>query len=226
MERLDSELIAFWEKATQVYQNQMTPEGLSYLHGRGIDMTSVRTFRLGQVVEPLSGHEGMRGRICIPYIKKRAIVALQFRCIQSHDCKESRCPKYLTDGSQWLYGTNDLDIPSPFIGLTEGAFDKIILTQIGIPSIGIPSASAWSGHRWWPELFRGHRLILMFADNDLSEMNPGHKLAMEVKKDLHRSRLVTLDPGMDVTRTYMECGINELYKRAGLEDGYHYRQAA
>jgi hypothetical protein len=195
----------------------MGVEGLTYLSGRGVTMDSVETFRIGQVVEPLPGHEMMRGRICIPYIKKRATVALKFRCIRDHDCKVEKCPKYLADGSQWLYNSAAVDAVCTHIGVSEGEIDAIILTQSGIPSVGVPGVEGWQGHPWWSEIFRGHRRILVFADNDTSnDANPGFKLARQILKDLPRAKHIVLPDDMDVNETFLEFGVEELYKRAGM----------
>lgn len=209
----------FWEEASWEYHQQMTPEALSYLDGRGISMDSVKTFRLGVVSDPLPGHEMMRGRIVIPYIKKLAVVGLKFRCISEHDCKAEKCPKYLNDGNQWLYNTSDLDAPSSFVAITEGEFDCIILHQAGIPAVGVPGVDAWKGHEWWPELFKGHRKVLIFADNDSSkEKNYGHELAKRIMHDVSRARIVNLPEDHDTNETYLTFGPEELYMRAGLTD--------
>lgn len=219
MQRLDSEQIKFWEEASWEYHHQMTEEGLSYLAGRGISTDSVKTFRLGQVIDPLPGHEMMRGRIVIPYIKKLATVCLKFRCIEDHDCKLAKCPKYLNDGNQWLFNTADLDVPSSYVAIAEGEFDAIILHQAGIPAIGIPGVDAWKSHEWWPELLRGHRKAFIYADNDTSkDKNYGHDLAKRIMHDVPRARLVTLPEDSDVTDTYLDYGPQELYMRAGLTD--------
>lgn len=182
-------------------------------------MDSVRTFRLGQVIEPLPGHEMMTGRIVIPYIKKLAVVGLKFRCISGHDCKAEKCPKYLNDGNQWLFNTTALDVPSSFVSIAEGELDAIILSQCGIPSVGIPGVDAWKSHEWWPELFKGHRKVLIYADNDTSkDKNYGHDLAKRIMHDVPRARLVTLPEDSDVTDTYLDYGPQELYARAGLVD--------
>lgn len=218
MERIDSELLKSWEQASWMYHRQLSQKGLSYLTGRGINSNSVETFRLGEVVDPLPGHEMMVGRICIPYIKKLATVALKFRCTQDHQCKDAGCVKYLSDGKQWLYGTADIDLPSPAIGIGEGEFDKIILSQIGIPSVGVPGVESWKSHAWWTEVLKGHRRVLVFADNDASnEKNPGFRLGREIMKDLPRARLVVLPDDHDVTSTYLEFSPEELYKRSGWE---------
>lgn len=170
-------------------------------------------------MEPLQGHEAMAGRICIPYIKKCATVALKFRCIKDHECKEVGCSKYLSDGQQWLFNTADVDVPSSFIGIAEGEFDAIILHQAGIPSVGIPGVDAWKSHPWWPELLKKHKRTLVFADNDSSkERNYGHELAKKIQGTLLRARLVHLPENHDVTDTYLTEGAEGLFKRAGLSE--------
>lgn len=216
--RPDREQQKFWEQASLLYQSQMTKECLTYLSGRGLSEETIQSFRLGFVETPLAGHETYSGRLCIPYIKKNATVALKFRCIESHDCGDiSGHTKYLCEGSLWLYNTNDLDVSEDYVSLAEGEIDAMILHQAGIPAVGIPGVQSWKGNPHWSGLLKPYEQIYMFADNDKSKKeNYGHQLAGRVKADLPRARIVTLPDDEDVNSTYTHYGARELFERAGL----------
>jgi hypothetical protein len=217
MQRLDGESLKFWEDSSKKYHQDLDEKALSYLTGRGLSTEAVASYRLGYVADPLPGHEAYQGRIAIPILKKLCVVGFQFRCIEDHSCKDAKCAKYLTDGGQWLYNTAALDIPGDVLGICEGGFDSYVLTSgCGIPTIGIPGVEAWKGHPWWPDLTKGHKKVLIFADNDTSnEKNPGMRLAKEILRDVPRARLVTLPPDSDPTDTYLKYGREEIYKRSG-----------
>src|SRR4051812_5430637 len=67
---------------------------------RGIGLDAARQYRLGSVSEAEPGHEKTWGRLSIPYITPSGIVAIKFRCVRDHDCKESDHPKYLAPKGQ------------------------------------------------------------------------------------------------------------------------------
>jgi DNA primase len=206
-----------WEQASYLYQSQMTQECLSYLHGRGLNTETIDYFRLGYVANPIKGHEMFRGRLCIPYIKKRKTVALKFRCIENHECGEvPKHTKYLCDGEQWLFNTNDISAKD-YVAVAEGEIDAMVLHQIGIPAVGIPGVKAWRGHPHWHGLPASVPRVYMYADNDTSkETNYGLELGREIKKDVPGSILVTLPEDSDVNSTYLDRGPEDLYERAGI----------
>ncbi len=207
----------FWEEATQKYQNQMAEPCLSYLNGRGLSMDSILKYRLGWASNPLPEHEMMRGRLCIPYVKKSGIVALKFRCIQEHNCKDHGHVKYLSDGPQWLFNTSAVDQPTDIVGICEGEIDAITLSSVGIPSIGIPGVDSWKGHPWWVEVLRDIPRILIFADNDSQNPeNPGYRLAREIQKSIPKARLVPLPEMSDVNSVYTMYGESYLRELAGV----------
>lgn len=214
--RPDQKQQKFWEQTSLLYQSQMTQECLSYLHGRGLRDETIRYFHLGQVVDPVKEHEMFGGRLCIPYLKKHdRVVALKFRCLRHEICEGHA--KYLTEGEQWLFNTNDLENADDQICLTEGEIDAMILHQIGLPAVGIPGVKAWKGHPHWPDTLREFDRYLMFADNDTSKkQNWGMELATKVKADLPRTLIVNLPEDQDVNSTYLSYGPGELYERAGV----------
>ncbi len=194
----------------------MKEECRSYLHGRGLRDETIRYFRLGEVVDPVKGHEMFVGRLCIPYLKKHdRVVALKFRCLKHDHCEGHA--KYLTEGDQWLFNTNALESSFGDVSLAEGEIDAMILHQIGLPAVGIPGVKAWKGHPHWVDVLQGFERYLMFADNDSGKkQNYGFELANRVKADLPRTLIVTLPDNEDVNSTYLKYGPGEVYERAGI----------
>lgn len=198
----------------------MTDECLTYLNGRGLYIETVRNFRLGFTGDPQGNHP--KGRLCIPVIKKDTVVGMKFRCIQEHTCKASGCVKYLNDGVQWLFNTNDIDRDSDVIAICEGEIDCMTLSgEVGIPAVGVPGVDAWKGHPHWVEVLRDHRKVLIFADNDsFSEKNYGMELGKRILRDLPRSRLILLPDGGDVNSVFLDYGPAKLRELGGLESSY------
>lgn len=218
MRRLEPELLRFWEEASLKYHKDLGERAVAYLTGRGLSMSTVDCCRIGYVDDPMPGHEPYQGRIALPVLKRRAVVGFQFRCIEDHSCKAERCPKYLTDGDQWLYNTAALDEPGDIIALCEGAFDAYILSyEVGVPTMGIPGVESWKGHPWWADVVKGHRYKYFFADNDAgTENNPGLRLAREVRQSIPSLRIVPMPEGEDPTSTFLRYGAEEIYRRSGL----------
>lgn len=218
--KLDKELVKSWEKAEKLYFRQMTDKGRSYLSQRGIGEEMIDHFQLGEVVDPLPGHETMVGRLVIPNRKRLATVGLKFRCLSDHSCRLEKCPKYLSDGEQWLFNTVAVDVPSSFLCVCEGELDTIILTAIGLPAVGIPGAESWQGHAWWPDILKTHQRIWIFADNDTKDekRNPGMELAKRIVKDLPRAQIIYLPENQDVTDVYLSDGPERLLDLIGLNN--------
>lgn len=207
------------EKATTAYADQLTesPAGLSYLNGRGIDIETARSYRLGYVATPEPGHDQFVGMISIPYDRMAGTLGIKFRRLD--DAK----PKYLnTPGiGTHLYNAPVLLHAGLRVGICEGEFDTITLGLCGVSAVGIPGVTHWKAHPEWVRLLDG-REVLIFPDNDLANGNPGEKLANEIITSIPTARIVRLpepegdDTKMDVNTCYLRYGSAEIRKRAGL----------
>src|SRR5690606_13632589 len=85
-------------EAARVYHESLNDEALDYLESRGLHEPEVTDrFSLGVVLEPaIREHENYVGRLSIPYITPSGVVAIRFRCIEDHDCKNiERHHKYM-----------------------------------------------------------------------------------------------------------------------------------
>lgn len=194
---------ALLTETAERYANNLAPEAVSYLQGRGIDEQTASTFLLGSVSEPSAGHELATGMLSIPYRTPAGIVGLKFRRI------DGGTPKYLWPTGQkvGLFNVVDLHIPSDTIAICEGEIDTVILSGIvGIPAVGVAGVSQWKPH--FPKLFESYRRVLVFADNDVKEdgRNPGQELAKRIKEDLQHAEVIHLPDNHDVNEVYLSFG--------------------
>ena len=211
--RLSESQRASLEQATARYSAQLDDQCLTYLEGRGLTADVADTFRLGRVVDPLPEHEGYRGRLVIPYLTRAGVVNLRFRCIDPHDCKEQKCPKYLgpAGADTNLFNVSDLFTSSPFVAITEGEIDAIVLSaRIGIPAVGCPGVKAWKEH--YPRCFAGFDPVLVFADGDEAGKDFGRRLLGQ----LDTARTVVMPDGMDVNEMFLSMGGDAVKVRAGV----------
>jgi len=140
-----------------------------YLVGRGITEETADMARLGVVDEQLEEWPNLAtagNYLSIPYITRSGVVDLRYRCIRDHDCKAEGCGKYLTRTGQRsrIYGVEDLIDAGSAICVTEGEMDRLILRQLGYPTVGFPGSGTWKPH--YRRLFEDFNRIVVFADGD------------------------------------------------------------
>lgn len=178
------------QAAAERYHKNLDARSSEYLAGRGIDEDTARRFLLGTCDDI---HDGW---ISIPYLRPSGVVHFNFRRLD--DGK----PKYLASGPRHLFNTADLEIADETgeIALAEGEFDTIVASVSGVPCVGIPGATQWTGNKHWPEIFRGYQRIWILADPD----DAGLSLAGAILEDLPQARLVKLPA--DVTDTVVRMG--------------------
>jgi DNA primase len=180
------------------YHAGLTQEVIDYLAGRGIPREVADEYLLG-VCDDI--HEGW---MSIPYLRPTGVIHFNYR--RMGDGK----PKYIGAGKKHLFNTAALDVAdqSGEIAVCEGELDTIIATALcGVPAVGIPGATQWTGNPHWRELFVGYRRINILADPD----EAGLGLASAILESLPAARLIKL-PG-DVNETYLaHGGIKEFIK--------------
>lgn len=180
------------------------------LDARGIDQITARRADLGVVVDPVPGHEHLRGRLAIPYMTESGPVNMTFRCIEDHDCKvmenHSKYRKVAGSPSN-LYGVRSYREADSFLALCEGEIDTIILKMIGIPAMGVPGADMWKPH--WNSILQDFSRVYVFSDGDKA----GKDFANRVMVEYEHAIDVPMPPGEDVNSIYVKFGKQALLDR-------------
>jgi DNA primase len=133
----------------------------------------------------------------------------KFRCIQEHDCKESKCVKYLGEAGEIprLFGVWNFRHDSPTIALTEGELDAIVATQAGARAIGVPGATQWAPY--WDHLFEGYDEVVLLRDGDAA----GRAMSENLSGRLANLRSVKMPEGEDVSSYVVKHGEEALRER-------------
>lgn len=168
------------------------PDKLGWLRDRGLtDDTIIDSF-LGYV--PSGRFEDC---ISIPYLDSRGeLVAVRYRVL-----RENATHKYDVErgvSGRHLYNVKNTDYP--VVAICEGEFDALIMSQLGIPSVGIPGAMVWN--RSWRWLFRNADLVYVVCDSDEAGERARNKILAQVGM-VTEVVAVDLPSGTDVTDMYL-----------------------
>lgn len=191
MERFDRAALGQLQERAEHYHANLSPEHREYLNGRGIDDSLIAKYLLGTCddVHP--------GWISIPSLRlPHGVIWFNYRNLGIGT-------KYMASGAKHLYNTAVLDEADETgeIAITEGEFDAIVATELcGVPAVGVPGATQWTGNKHWRELFAGYQRVWMLADPD----DAGGDLAEAILGSLPSARLVNLPA--DVNDTYLRHG--------------------
>jgi 5S rRNA maturation endonuclease (ribonuclease M5) len=172
-----------------------------YLAGRGISLELAQARELGVVIDPIPGHEGLRGFLSIPYQTENGPVNMAFRCLRKHDCKSTSCPKYLNAPGA---GTNMFSVQSfqtagSSIAICEGEIDVISANIAGITAVGVSGATKWKSH--WDRIFEDFTSIYIMQDGDAAGEKFGNKMVEKFK-----AIRVVMPDGEDVNSTLVKHG--------------------
>lgn len=192
------------EMAVREYHEQLqsSERVLNYIYSRGISDETIAEFRLGAVTTPIDdSHRKFLGGLVIPNrcaSHDEHVVGIKVRNLDP----EAK-PKYTQPSGQTarLFNLRAIKQATTRIAATEGELDAIILSQAGIPAIGIPGANQWTGHRYRARMFDGLDLVL-FADND----DAGQDLVRSMA-DLHNLTVRYPErPAKDVNDQWLQTG--------------------
>ena len=205
-------------KATARYAENV--EALaSFLVARGIGKEAAFAQHLGHVSDPMPGHEKVAGFMSIPYVTPGGTVAMKFRCIADHNCKEVGCQRYDQPAGQKVHLFNAgvlATTKSDVVAVCEGELDAILCThELGIPAVGT-AAGTWLDH--YPRCFADFEEVIVIADHDVKPdgSSPGIKHAKKVASTVSRSRIVTPPPGCDLGEWYLSAGAEVVKRSLGL----------
>ncbi|GAA0579177.1 toprim domain-containing protein [Streptomyces crystallinus] len=206
--------IAYLDQAAATYQNQLDGSpAAEYLKKRGLSPDSARSFRLGYVANPLSGHERYAGLLAIPYLNRQGTVAIRYRCIADHDCKTiEKHTKYTREPGDdaKVFNILTLTLPVNRIAVCEGEIDTMTAWQAGIPAIGVAGAQNWKPI--FNRLIRGYSEVVTLADGD----EAGLKLADTIREKNEHATTRQMPTGADVNDYYRESGASALLEMAGF----------
>ncbi|MEF3112440.1 toprim domain-containing protein [Streptomyces chrestomyceticus] len=212
--------IASLTQAATTYHQQLTPDSpaAKYLESRGLTPDSARSFQLGYVADPVSGHERYAGMLALPYINTQGVVAIRYRCISDHPeglgvgCKELGHTKYIREPGDdaKMYNITTLTRPVRRIAVCEGEIDTQTAAQAGMPAVGVAGAQNW--HSLFNRLIRGYQEVVVLADGDAA----GLKLADAVMAVNENARVCQMPDGLDVNNYYLRHGAAALVEKAGF----------
>lgn len=198
MEKFDRSALRQMQETADRYHAGLTEEMIQDLEGRGITRAVAAEYRLGRC------DDIHKGWLSIPYLRPSGTVWFNYRRTDGGK------PKYVASGARHLYNTAALEVAdsSGEIAICEGELDALVATALcGVPAVGVPGATQWSGNRHWRELFVGYQRVWILADPD----EAGLAFAASVMEVLPQSRLVDLPA--DVNDTYLQHGgIKEFIK--------------
>jgi hypothetical protein len=207
------------EYARQLEYRTAAPGPLDYLARHGItDRGVMQRYALGCVMKPLPDDERFRGYISIPYLSRRDVVSIKYRCALRHDCHavgngHAKYGKY--QGPVKLYNTAAFFEATDIIGIAEGEVDAIAATELlGVPTIGVPGAQAWTAHsKIWQLPLKDYDRIIIFADGDEAGLSCARTIAADVGD---RHRIVKCDAGEDVSSMVVKGHAERLKRMAGI----------
>lgn len=206
------------ERATARYHENVEAVA-SFLVSRGIGKEAAYEQRLGLVSDPLPGHERFAGHMSLPYQTVGGVVAIKFRCIADHNCKDVGCQRYDQPSGQKVHlfnagvlATTKADV----VAVCEGELDAILCThELGIPAVGT-AAGTWLDH--YPRCFADFEEVVIIADHDVKPdgSSPGIKHAKRVQATISRSRIVVPPAGLDLGEWVAQEGREAVLKGIGL----------
>lgn len=189
-------------KLARRYHDSLTPETRSYLASRGLDQGAVSGALLGEVIDPDPAHEQYRGRLSIPFITPTGVVAMRFRCLEDHECKEFSHGKYEGPAGDptHLYNVQALHDATTIVGISEGELDALVATAAGLPTVGCVGASNWKP--FYYRLFDDFEHVPILGDGDAA----GRKWASGLVPHIPGAVSCVQPAGHDVTSYVVEHG--------------------
>lgn len=213
MAKLSKEQRQYLERAWETYSPHLG-DAAEWLEGRGLGLEFAASRGLGVVRNPLPGHEPAQGYLAIPYLTKVGPVNFEFRCIQSHNCKEipNHTKYFRRKGSGVnVYGVQAVAWATDWLVVTEGAIDALTWQQIGVPALGIPGAENWKDY--WANLLEDFSRVYLAEDGD----NAGKDLWIAMSEHVDQSNTMVvrmrMPDGEDSNSMYLKHGKDYLLGR-------------
>lgn len=213
MAKLSKEQRQYLERAWETYSPHLG-DAEEWLAGRGLDLEFAASRGLGVVTNPLPGHEPAAGYLAIPYLTNAGPVNFEFRCIQSHNCKEvpNHTKYFRRKGSGVnIYGVQAVAWATDWVVVTEGAIDALTWQQIGVPALGVPGAENWKDY--WANLLEDFSRVYLAEDGD----SAGKDLWIAMSEHVDQSNTMVvrmrMPDGEDSNSMYLKHGKDYLLGR-------------
>lgn len=199
-------------KAADRFHDSLDEKTWAYLLGRGFTEDQVAAYNLGVVsanAEP--AYEPFIGRLSIPFTTPTGVVALRYRCIEDHNCKEEDertgwHKKYLQGKGEGdrLYNVGALHERHPAVAVCEGEIDTMFTDTHVLPAVGVVGATKWKPH--WSRLFPDYDRVFAIGDGDKA----GREFTDKICEELPNAQPVIFPKGQDVNSFFLEYGAEEL----------------
>lgn len=200
------------ERAASTYENYVE-EAEEYLAGRGISLADARTARLGVVRDPIPGHEGMVGRLAIPYLTRAGVVHMNFRCTRDHICKTvPKHPKYtmFRGAGVALFNMQAIHDAGQSIAIAEGEISAWSSTKAGVPCVATSGADKFPEH--WKLIFEDFSSVYYWKEAD----DGGKTFEDKVRSIIPTAIRIELPSGEDPNTLWVKGGaqaIRELVRK-------------
>lgn len=155
----------------------------------------------------------MVGNVVIPYLTLEGMpTLLRFRCVEEHDHRELHHGKYMSvaGDSPRIFNLPAIMRASHSVEgvlhVTEGEFDAMILTQLGVNAVAVPGANSFRRHQ--RRMLSGFNRVFVWGDPD----EAGAEFALKLGKQVGNAVTVPLRPADgDITELFLAQG------REGIE---------
>jgi DNA primase len=177
-----------------------------WLVARGLTPQTAQAVQLGYVGTPATEKHGrFVGALAIPFFSGTGKpLGIRFRHPDGHR------PKYDQPAGQPPLPYLLKNLESRIVYVTEGEFDSLILTQLGLPAVGIPGANAFREE--WRYLFRDCERAVIVFDGDEAGRGAAAKVA-RIIGEVNSVTVVEMPEGQDITDFYLAHGPEALTKR-------------
>lgn len=217
------------------YHEDLSDEVRSYLADRALGPDAVSGSLLGLVSDPDPAHEQYRGRLSIPFITPTGVVAMRFRCLDTHEetinynpgpgkpvekrgtgvfksCSDLSHGKYESPAgeSTHLYNVQALHDATTEIGVSEGELDAAVATYAGLPTVGCPGSQNWKP--FFYRLFEDFEHVYLLGDGDKA----GRKWAAGLAPVIPGAVSRVMPNGHDVSSYVMEHGPDQFLESVRL----------
>lgn len=194
------------ESWTQEYEKNLD-HALPYLQARGIDRASAERFRLGVVDDPTSRYHL---RLAIPSLGTDAApYNIRYRALDGSEPKYLGLPGVETR----LFNVRAIDESGEEIHITEGELDSVVLSSLGLGSVGVCGANSWKRHH--ARMFAGFTRVYVWGDGD----EAGQKFSAKVADTMVSVIRTKMASGQDVTDLFLAEGEAGIRKAMGEDDG-------